>query len=103
MWICGPFRMRRMTTQFGRWSVRPWCALADAAVESIVICITARISILELQRADEGPAPVRNKRVYIVHRAPRGSPREKLLSQYATKAYHVQDVFNTDTSRGCRF
>ena len=62
----------------------------DTAVESIVIVspyVNFNVLMRDLRRA--------NKRVYIVHRAPRGSRREKLLSQFATKAYHVQDVFNT--------
>ena len=59
---------------------------SDPAVEAIVILSSDELKglVRDLRRA--------NKRVYIVHNAPRGSQQETLLSLFATGTYHIEDL-----------
>ena len=63
----------------------------DPAVEAIVILSSDKDFnglVRDLRRQA-------NKRVYVVHDAPRGSPHEELLSLYATGTYHIDDFVSS--------
>ena len=64
---------------------------SDPAVEAIVILSSDKDFnglVRDLRRQA-------NKRVYVVHDAPRGSPHEELLSLYATGTYRIDDFVSS--------
>ena len=63
----------------------------DPAVEAIMILSSDKDFnglVRDLRR-------LANKRVYVVHNAPRGSPHEELLSLYATGTYRIDDFVSS--------
>ena len=68
----------------------------DPAVEAIVI-LSSDKDFNGLVRDLRFQA---NKRVYVVHDAPRGAPHEELLSLYATGTYRIDD-FVSSPQRSC--